>query len=277
MKKLTFVAIMAVVALAFTACGNTGKKVSLKNKADSLSYAMGVLNSQYVQGMGLDSASSKEFMKGVKEGMKFASAEDKEIFCMGLDVGMKMGAGFGEFSNKFAMLKSGKMSDKKFMEGLATAFDSKAAALDPMQAQTLIQACVEKLIEANKAASDKFMKEIALDKDVKKLPKGVCYKVIKAGNGPKATMDKPVKINYEGKTIDGKVFDSSYKRGQAVDMIPSQMIPGFQQALLNMPAGSTWEVYIPADQAYGDQGSGNKILPNSALIFKIEVLGASKK
>ena len=59
-------------------------------------------------------------------------------------------------------------------------------------------------------------------------------------------------------------------------MSPSQVIPGFQQALLNMPAGSTWEVYIPAAQAYGDQGSGNKILPNSALIFKIEVIEVGK-
>jgi FKBP-type peptidyl-prolyl cis-trans isomerase FklB len=55
-------------------------------------------------------------------------------------------------------------------------------------------------------------------------------------------------------------------------MSPTQVIPGFQQALLNMPVGSTWEVYIPSAQAYGEQGSGNKILPNSALIFKIEVL-----
>lgn len=276
MKKLTFVAIMAIVAVAFTACGNKGKKVSLKDQADSVSFAMGILNSQYIQSMGIDSADAKEFLKGVKDGMKYASNEDKEAYCMGLDMGLKMGGGFGEFAKKYEMLGKGKMSDKKFIEGLATAFDSKAQKMDPMQAQTLIQTVVQQLMEANKAQSEKFMKEIAQDKEVKKLQNGVYYKVIKAGNGQKANVNSIVKLNYEGKTVDGTIFDSSYKRGQAAEMSPAQVIPGFQQALLNMPVGSTWEVYIPAAQAYGEQGSGNKILPNSALIFKIEVLEVKK-
>lgn len=272
MKKLTFVAIMAIVAVAFTACGNKGKKVSLKDQADSVSFAMGILNSQYIQSMGIDSADAKEFLKGVKDGMKYASNEKKEAYCMGLDMGLKMGNGFGEFAKKYEMLNKGKMTDKKFLEGLATVFDSKAQKMDPMQAQTLIQTVVQQLMEANKAQSEKFMKEIAQNKDVKKLNNGVYYKVIKAGNGKKATTSSIVKLNYEGKTVDGSVFDSSYKRGEAAEMSPTQVIPGFQQALLNMPVGSTWEVYIPSAQAYGEQGSGNKILPNSALIFKIEVL-----
>lgn len=272
MKKLTFVAIMAIVAVAFTACGNKGKKVSLKDQADSVSFAMGILNSQYIQSMGIDSADAKEFLKGVKDGMKYASNEKKEAYCMGLDMGLKMGNGFGEFAKKYEMLNKGKMTDKKFLEGLATVFDSKAQKMDPMQAQTLIQGVVQQLMDANKAQSEKFMKEIAQNKDVKKLNNGVYYKVIKAGNGKKATTTSIVKLNYEGKTVDGSVFDSSYKRGEAAEMSPTQVIPGFQQALLNMPVGSTWEVYIPSAQAYGEQGSGNKILPNSALIFKIEVL-----
>jgi len=272
MKKLTFVAIMAIVAVAFTACGNKGKKVSLKDQADSVSFAMGILNSQYIQSMGIDSADAKEFLKGVKDGMKYASNEKKEAYCMGLDMGLKMGNGFGEFAKKYEMLNKGKMTDKKFLEGLATVFDSKAQKMDPMQAQTLIQTVVQQLMDANKAQSEKFMKEIAQNKDVKKLNNGVYYKVIKAGNGKKATTSSIVKLNYEGKTVDGSVFDSSYKRGEAAEMSPTQVIPGFQQALLNMPVGSTWEVYIPSAQAYGEQGSGNKILPNSALIFKIEVL-----
>lgn len=263
---------MAIVAVAFTACGNKGKKVSLKDQADSVSFAMGILNSQYIQSMGIDSADAKEFLKGVKDGMKYASNEKKEAYCMGLDMGLKMGNGFGEFAKKYEMLNKGKMTDKKFLEGLATVFDSKAQKMDPMQAQTLIQGVVQQLMDANKAQSEKFMKEIAQNKDVKKLNNGVYYKVIKAGNGKKATTSSIVKLNYEGKTVDGSVFDSSYKRGEAAEMSPTQVIPGFQQALLNMPVGSTWEVYIPSAQAYGEQGSGNKILPNSALIFKIEVL-----
>ena len=106
---------------------------------------------------------------------------------------------------------------------------------------------------------------------MKKLANGVQYKVIKEGNGPIPTDSTKVKIHYEGKTIDGNVFDSSYQRGEPADMIPTQLVPGFAEALKNMPVGSTWEIYIPADQAYGEREAGS-IKPFSTLIFKVELL-----
>ena len=108
------------------------------------------------------------------------------------------------------------------------------------------------------------------------LPSGVQYKVIKEGNGPMPKDTSMVKVNYEGKTIDGKVFDSSYKRGQAVDLRANQVIKGWTEALVHMPAGSVWEVYIPQQLAYGEREQG-QIKPFSVLIFKIELISVGGK
>ena len=120
------------------------------------------------------------------------------------------------------------------------------------------------------------MAENAKKEGVKTLPSGVQYKVIKEGNGPIPADTSRVRLHYEGKTVDGKIFDSSYERGkEPVEFIVRQNIPGFAEALTHMPVGSTWEVYIPAEQAYGDRDTG-KIKPYSALIFKIELVELAK-
>ena len=85
-----------------------------------------------------------------------------------------------------------------------------------------------------------------------------------------------VKVNYEGKTIDGKVFDSSYKRGEAVSLRANQVIKGWTEALVHMPVGSVWEVYIPQEMAYGEREQA-QIKPFSALIFKIELVSIENK
>ena len=85
-----------------------------------------------------------------------------------------------------------------------------------------------------------------------------------------------VKVQYEGKTIDGKVFDSTYQRGEPVTMRANQVIKGWTEVLTRMPAGSVWEVYIPEDMAYGSRDQGN-IKPFSTLIFKIELISVGEK
>ena len=84
-----------------------------------------------------------------------------------------------------------------------------------------------------------------------------------------------MKVDYEGKTIDGKVFDSSIKRGQPMECVVRQNIPGFAEALTHMPVGSEWEVYIPAEKAYGERDMG-QIKPFSTLIFKVKLLSIEK-
>ena len=107
---------------------------------------------------------------------------------------------------------------------------------------------------------------------MKKLKGGVLYRVIKAGTGETPKDTSLVRVHYEGKTIDGKVFESSYENKQPVTFRVNQMVPGFATALANMPAGSVWEVVIPQEQAYGERQTP-KIKPFSTLIFKIELVG----
>ncbi len=105
---------------------------------------------------------------------------------------------------------------------------------------------------------------------------GLQYKIIKQGNGPKPKASDKVKVNYRGTTIDGKEFDSSYKRGKPATFGIKGVIKGWTEALLLMNVGSKYELYIPADLAYGANGSGPNIGPNEALIFEVELLDIVK-
>ncbi len=119
---------------------------------------------------------------------------------------------------------------------------------------------------------------LAANKDkagIKTLADGLQYKIIKAGTGSSPTVNDTVKVNYEGMTVDGKVFDSSYKRGKPVSFKVNQVIPAWTQALQKMRVGATWMVYAPAKLAYGKTGIG-PIGPNQTLIFKIELLSITK-
>ena len=109
------------------------------------------------------------------------------------------------------------------------------------------------------------------------LPKGngVLYHVVTKGKGSKPKDDSMVKLHYEGKLMDGTVFDSSYQRGEPVTMQPKQTVPGFWHALTNMPVGSKWEIYIPNDQAYGPRAAG-AVKPYSDLFFTIETIAIEK-
>jgi FKBP-type peptidyl-prolyl cis-trans isomerase FklB len=136
---------------------------------------------------------------------------------------------------------------------------------------------MEKEFGPNKKAGEEFLAKNAKAEGVKVLDGGVQYKVIKEGNGPLPKDTSLVKVHYEGKTLDGKVFDSSYKRGEPANFRANQVIKGWTEALVHMPAGSIWEVYIPQELAYGERQQGADIKPFSMLIFKIELLEVDPK
>lgn len=125
----------------------------------------------------------------------------------------------------------------------------------------------------NKIAGEAYLDSISRQPGVLSLGGGVFYKIIKPGSGAKPSDNSTVKVNYEGRLIDGKVFDSSYKRKQAAEFPVNGVIYGWQLALKAMPVGSTWEIYIPEYYGYGANGSGENIPPYSALVFKVELLG----
>lgn len=126
--------------------------------------------------------------------------------------------------------------------------------------------------EKNKSEADAFFAENKNKPDVITLDSGLQYKVLKSGNGKSPKLSSSVDVHYKGTLIDGKEFDSSYKRGKPATFKVTGVIKGWTEILQLMKEGDKWEVYIPSDLAYGMQGSGPDIGPNAALIFEMELL-----
>jgi FKBP-type peptidyl-prolyl cis-trans isomerase FklB len=133
-----------------------------------------------------------------------------------------------------------------------------------------------KKAEENKANGAKFLSENKGKPGVVTLPSGLQYKIIKNGSGEKPAKDDMVTVEYTGKLINGEVFDSTSKTGQPATFKLSQVIPGWVEALQLMPAGSTWEIYVPASLAYGERSVGGPIGPNETLVFNIHLISAKK-
>jgi len=125
---------------------------------------------------------------------------------------------------------------------------------------------------SNEKASVAFLAANKAKAGVKELPSGVQYKVITKGTGPQPTQTSTVTVNYEGKLVNGKVFDSSYARGKPATFKLQDVIPGWRDGLSQMHQGGTWMLYIPAKLAYGERGVPGLIGPNQVLIFKVQLL-----
>ncbi len=124
----------------------------------------------------------------------------------------------------------------------------------------------------NLKEGESFLAENKKKPGVVTLPSGLQYKVIKEGTGPKPTPKDTVVCNYRGTLINGKEFDSSYKTGQPAQLLLSQFIPGWIEALQLMSVGSKWELYIPSNLAYGERAMSADIGPNTTLVFEVELL-----
>ena len=290
MKKLSIVAVLAITAATITSCGNSTPKADLKNDLDSMSYAMGYSQTQglkefMVGRMNVDTTYMDQFIKGVNDGAGAGDDKAKAAYYAGIQIGQQISnmmvkginhEVFGEDSTK-------SISMKNFMAGFVAGTTGKKGIMTMEQAQQIAQTKMaavkaknmEKQYGPNKTAGEKFLAANKTKAGVKTLPSGVQYKVIKEGNGPMPKDTSMVKVNYEGRTIEGKVFDSSYKRGEPLELRANQVIKGRTDALVHMPVGSVWEVYIPQELAYGEREQGD-IKPFSALIFKIELISAGK-
>jgi FKBP-type peptidyl-prolyl cis-trans isomerase FklB len=133
-----------------------------------------------------------------------------------------------------------------------------------------------KKYEEIKTSGENFLKENAVKEGVITLESGVQYKILEAGSGKIPIAEDMVTTHYHGMLVDGTVFDSSIERGEPVSFPVDGVIEGWQEVLKLMPTGSTWEVYIPYDKAYGANGVGEVIPPFSALIFKVQLLSIDK-
>jgi FKBP-type peptidyl-prolyl cis-trans isomerase FklB len=131
--------------------------------------------------------------------------------------------------------------------------------------------------EKNRKAGEEFLAANKGKEGVVTLPDGLQYKVLTAGNGPKPSATDTVVCNYKGTLIDGKEFDSSYKRGQPATFPVSGVIKGWTEALQMMPVGSKWQLFIPPDLAYGERQAGPDITPGSTLVFEVELMSIQPK
>ncbi|MBQ4448912.1 MAG: FKBP-type peptidyl-prolyl cis-trans isomerase [Prevotella sp.] len=291
MKKFTFAAIALIAALAasFSSCGNS-PKANLKNDIDTVSYTIGMSQTQglkeyLVNQLGVDTTYMDAFIKGLNEGAKAGDDKKTAAYYAGIQIGQQISNQmikglnrelFGEDSTKTVSMKN-------FLAGFIAGTTGKNQIMTIEQANEIAQAKVqaikareaEKQYGDNKAAGEKFLAENAKKEGVKVLPSGVQYKVIKEGSGEIPADSSTVVVNYEGKTIDGKVFDSSYDRKEPVTFPANRVIKGWTEALVHMPVGSIWEVYIPQELAYGERSTG-QLKPFSALIFKIELISIKK-
>jgi FKBP-type peptidyl-prolyl cis-trans isomerase FklB len=131
--------------------------------------------------------------------------------------------------------------------------------------------------DKNKKDGDQFLAENKAKDGVITLPSGLQYKILKAGDGEKPKPTDTVVCNYRGTLINGKEFDSSYKRGQPATFPVNGVIKGWTEALQLMPVGSKWQLVIPPDLAYGERGAGNDIAPNATLVFEVELVSIQPK
>ena len=292
MKKFTFAAIAAVAAVMIYSCGNGAPKASLKSDVDTVSYAIGMAQTQglkdYLVGrLGVDTAYMDEFIKGLNEGANAGDDKKKAAYYAGIQIGQQISNQmvkginhelFGEDSTKTISLKNfmaGFIAGTVGKGGLMTVDSAQQVAQEMMR--TIKAKNMEKEFGPNKKAGEDFLAKNAKAEGVKVLEGGVQYKVLKEGTGALPKDTSRVRVHYEGKTLDGKVFDSSYKRGEPADFRANQVIKGWTEALTHMPAGSIWEVYIPQELAYGERQQGADIKPFSMLIFKIELLEVDPK
>lgn len=175
-----------------------------------------------------------------------------------------------DFANGVAAVYDGVQPEMTYEEAKQTVQEFFTKMQEEMEAEAA------KAGEANKQIGEAFLSENAKREGIKVTESGLQYEVLTEGNGATPAASDKVEVHYTGKLIDGTVFDSSVERGVPAMFGVTQVIPGWVEALQLMKEGDKWRLYIPSDLAYGSQGAGGIIGPNSTLIFDVELLRVIK-
>lgn len=190
---------------------------------------------------------------------------DKISYALGLSI-----------ANNFLSSGINKLDIETFAKAIDDVLNQKQTSMNYDEAKNVINEYFTKLqdekLTINLKAGQEFL---AINKNrpgVVTLPSGLQYEIIKEGNGKIPAATDQVKCHYHGTLIDGTVFDSSVQRGTPATFGVNQVIKGWVEALQLMPVGAKWKLFIPSDLAYGAQGAGQSIEPNSTLVFEVEVL-----
>lgn len=292
MKKTLLIVFAVACAMTVTMAKKKAPKqpqkavVELKNSSDSVSYAAGYTNTQGLvpfiqQQHNVDTAYMADFIQGFIDAKNKSYAPKLVAYVAGQNIAQmvesRMIKGMGDELKE----SPDSLVRDLFYQGFVAALQNDTAKFDMAGASKYFQtrmeadhsAKMEKLYGENKKAGEAFLAENKTKFGVKTTASGLQYKVLTEGFGPKPVTSQEVSVKYEGKLVDGTVFDSSYTRADSITKFKcNQVIKGWTEALTMMPIGSKWELYIPYNLAYGEREAG-KIKPFSALIFTVELVG----
>lgn len=288
MKRILLAALAAAAALTTTSCNNGSPKASLKTDIDTLSYEMGMVMSGseaeiggYLSQAGSDSTYIDEFLKGYIDGMKSAEDKKKMAYYMGVQQGLQSKMQMPQLEKQIFQGDSTKhISVKNFISGFTSYAKNKTAlkiggkVIDKETAQKRI---MDYMFGGKKEEGIAFMQKVAKQPGVKALGSGVYGKEIAKGTDAHVTASDSIIVKYEGRLANGQLFDASTSQpnGGQVTLSLKNVIKGWQVAIPQMGVGSTWEIYIPYELGYGEQGTG-PIPPFSPLVFKITLVGLAK-
>ncbi len=299
MKRISILCFALLAGLCITAQA-AGKKTSKKKgkaveqvkvdtvSVDTFSYAYGKANTQGLklylsQRMGIDTTYMDDFMKGFEQ-MALTETDKKEKARLaGIEIRAQLENQILPAANRQIDDSVQVLVKQRFVDGFVDGIMQANMYITMDSTQKLVRkqmdyyhnVKMEKKYGANRLAGEEFLKLNAKKDSVQTTPSGLQYKVIIMGTGEKPQPTQKVKVNYEGRLIDGTVFDSSFKHGKPVTFPCNQVIKGWTEALCMMPVGSKWELYVPQQLAYGDREQG-KIPPFSTLVFTVELLSIEK-
>ena len=287
---MALVALLRVGATAATKKQRKGKKAAKEVaervdtvSVDTFSYLLGMANSNGLkaylsQRMGIDTAYVEDFLKGFQQKELTEADKREKARLAGMEIREQVETQVWSNANRQIDDSVDVLNHEQFIKGFQNGIFPVDTTFSMDSAQSLVQkqmayyhkVKMEKKYGANRVAGEQFLKLNAKQDSVQTTASGLQYKVITMGTGEKPQKTDRVKVDYEGRLIDGTVFDSSYKRGKPATFPVGQVIAGWTEVLCMMPVGSKWEVYVPQELGYGDREQ-QKIPPFSCLVFTIEL------
>jgi len=282
MKRIILIALTVMVSASFYTA--SAQKVTLTTPSDSLSYAAGAsmtdgLMTFLKQQYDMDEAYLDDFLSSFEEAMKSGVDGKKKAYSAGIQIAAMVKERMLPSISNDLQGSDYTIQEELFTKGFMASLkkDSTVFGHDPKPYfNTRMGAVVNAKKEAVRKAGEQFLSENSKKAGVQVTPSGLQYKILTKGKGKVPTKDDQVIVKYEGRLIDGTVFDSSYKRAEQTNKFrPTDVIKGWTEALTMMPVGSKWELYVPQELAYGARETGN-IPAYSALIFIVELVGIEK-
>lgn len=286
--KCLLVSLVSICLCQQNFAQNLKSELKLNNTIDSLSFMLGVAQSnglkEYLsEKMDVDTAYMSDFANGLRDGALNCNEPNKNAYYAGVQIGQQLCSQMIKGINLeiFGENEEKSISLSHLLSGFLVGINNSSNEALFSEASELTQILMEKIKEDNITPEQheyKKKNEDWLEANKKKpgvitTTSGLQYKVIKKGLGKKPTEDSEIVCHYEGRLIDGTEFDNSYKRNEPVSFPINTVIKGWTEALLLMPVGSIWEIYIPQTLGYGNRETG-MIKPFSTLVFKIELISA---